>query len=910
MPETLLQTKLFIPALRPNLVHRSHLDERLNQGLQQGCKLTLVTAPAGFGKTTLVSSWIRQLDHPAAWLSLDEGDNEPNSFIFYVIAPLQTIDQALGETAASLLQSPQPPPPNTLLTLLINDLAALPNQVFLVLDDYHVIKNLEIHQALTFLLDHQPPPLHLIIVSREDPALPLHRLRGSGQMTGIYVRDMRFTSAEVASFLNKTMGLSLSQEDVATLARRTEGWVAGLQLAALSMQDMPNPSKFVSIFAGDDRYISDYLISEVFERQPAQVQEFLLKTAILDRFSAPLCDAILGDEDQVAGIGGPDQVQSSQDIIERLDQSNLFIISLDNKREWYRYHHLFADFLRLRLRERPADEIAELHRRAAACYEDKGLLAEAIDHALAGEDFHRASRLIEWTALTTIFGHTQWATFLEWMEALPAEMVRIRPQLSLNFAWALFTTGRWEDAEPHLNNVGLAIDSGEGIFESELMLGEVATIRAMVAYESGDMLRCEEQARQALGLLPEDNRMLRCVAILAVGMAHLWGGDISVSRQSFYDAADMAQVADNKTVALFAVGFLAQLEVREGHLQKAEEHYQQAKRLGTVRGRTLLGPTGFACVEMGEALREWNELEEAKRVLAQGVELCLQQSGMLEVILEGQINLARTMLASGEWQNAAETMQQAEILLAELSGRGGNVLPIISMALAYRLRFWLAQGSFNSADQWLAANGINADADISSVNEEFYILLIRLLIHQDRLQGAEKLLQQLLEAVGNIRSKVEILILQALLFQAQGNRGQAVAVLTRALRLAEPEGYLRLFVDQDKAIIPLLEQVAGRSTARANIEPILAVIAEQPHLEDRVAVIALSPESKMLLEPLKDQEIRILRLMAAGLSNREIADEVLLSTNTIKVYASRIYSKLGTHRRGEAVARAQELGLL
>jgi LuxR family maltose regulon positive regulatory protein len=353
-----------------------------------------------------------------------------------------------------------------------------------------------------------------------------------------------------------------------------------------------------------------------------------------------------------------------------------------------------------------------------------------------------------------------------------------------------------------------------------------------------------------------------------------------------------------------------QLEVREGQLQKAAELYQQARHQGTLKGSILLGPVGFACVQMGEVLREWNHLEQAKQTLLEGMKLCQQQTGMPEYVLEGQINLARTMLASGYKQHAAETMQQVEALIAELLGRGGNVLPIISMALAYRLRFWLAQGSFNSADQWLAANGINADADISSVNEEFYILLIRVLIHQDRLQGVEKLLQQLLEAVGKIRSKVEILILHALLFQAQGNRGQAVTVLTRALRLAEPEGYLRLFVDQDKAIIPLLEQVAGRVTARANIEPILAVIAEQPHLEDRVAVIALPPESKMLLEPLKDQEIRILRLMAAGLSNREIADELYLSVNTVKVYASRIYNKLGVHKRGEAVAQAQELGLI
>lgn len=919
--ETLLQTKLYIPSPRPSLVPRPRLIDRLNSGLQAdgntlpdhffSRKLTLVSAPAGFGKTTLISGWIHQLDRPAAWLSLDDSDNEPNRFIHYVIAALQEVHGGAGATAVSLLQSPQPPPPDTLLTLLINDLAELAAQAILVLDDYHVVRNLDIHKAITFLLDNQPPQLHLVIISREDPALPLHRLRGGGQMVGIHAQDLRFTLDEATRFLNETMGLSLHPEEVSALERRTEGWVAGLQLAALSMQEMPDSAEFVTAFAGDDRYITDYLIGEVIERQPPQIQDFLLKTAIFDRFCAPLCDVVLGaggwglgTEAQGAGTEG--QRPSSRAIIERLDQRNLFIVPLDNKREWYRYHHLFADFLRARLRDRPEEDIVDLHRQAAAWYEENGLLAEAIDHALKAEDFQRAGRLIEQNALATIFGHAQWATLFEWMEALPAEMVKGRPRLSLQYAWALFTTGHWEAAANLLEEIKPVLEAVEQTTERERLLGELSVIAALVAYShGGDMGRCAEQARRALSLLPEDNLTLRCVALLSIGESAMVQEDAPVARQALEEAADVALAAGSLAIALFALGDLARLEMTEGYLRRAAELYRRAKPLGTIEGSTILGPTGIACIQMGEVLREWNDLKKAESVLREGLALCQQLTGLPNIVLEGQVNLARVLLASGDERLAAEMMQEAESLLADLLGQSGDVRPMIAVALAGRLRFWLAQGKSDRAARWLDANGIRVDAVISPGDLAYHVLLAKTLIEQDRLEMAGNQLERLEKIAAERESPrlaVEISALRALWLGAQGEEERAAGMLMRSLQLSEPEGFARLFVDYGEPLAPLLKQAAGQRAAPSRTKAILAAMT--------IGQPAVAVQHAELLEPLKDQELRILRLMAAGLSNREIAGELFLSTNTIKVYASRIYDKLGVGRRGEAVARAQELDLI
>ncbi len=894
MAEILLQTKLFAPPLRPSLIPRPHLIQRLNAGLHG--KLTLVSAPPGFGKTTLVSSWLQQCERPSTWLSLDKDDNEPTRFLTYLMAALQKIDEGVGKTAVSHLQSPQPPPPETLLALVINDLAALAESVLLVLEDYHVIHNLDIHKALAFMLGNLPPQLHLVVTSREDPPLPLYRLRSSGHMTGIYAHDLRFSSDEAAAFLQQTMKVVLVPEDVAALAQRAEGWVAGLQLAALSLQGLPNAHQFVTDFAGDDRYIADYLLNEVLGRQPTHIQEFLLQTAVFERFCPSLCDAILESP--------PNHAQA---ILTYLDEANLFIIPLDNKREWYRYHHLFSDFLRLRVRNDLPDKIAVLHQRAAAWYEENGLLAEAIENALSGQDFQRAGRLIEKNGLVTIFGHAQWNKFLGWLESMPAEMIQARPQLNLQFAWALFSTGRWLETEPYLQGVESAFNEGKESSDHKWMLGEVATIRALVFYETGQLSRSKEMAAVALEWLPETNKTIRSVAILARGMAHMWGDDdIQTKRQHLQQAINEAQVAGNATVGLFALGCLTMLYVRVGRLHQAAKYYEKARTLGTVEGKLLLGPAGVACVQMGEALREWNQLEAAEEVLLAGVKLCQQQLGMPVWIIEGHVNLARIKLVNGNEQQAEKLMQQAEVLLTELPRHGETVQHLIAAIQVYRLKCWLVQGRLTVVMQWLVDKGFSLETAVSPQNATFHLLLARTLFEQVQIEQAQKQLHRLISIAAETESiqwSAEFSMLQALCFQAQGAREQAVEMLSRSLSLSEPEGYVRLFVDFGEPMARLLQTGVNHNIASPYAKKLLSAFDDLPS--------SPPPDlSDVLVESLNDRERQTLKLIAAGLTNREIAEELYLSVNTIKVYASRIYGKLSVNGRAEAINTAHELGLL
>ena len=906
MSETFLHTKLFVPALRPSLVQRPQLLEKLNTGLHS--KLTLVSAPPGFGKTTLVSSWLHQCKWPFTWLSLDKEDNEPNHFLIYFIAALQEIDETLGKSAVPLLQSSQPPPLEAIFTLLINDLIALPQSIILVLEDYHVIQNLDIHKALAFLLDNLPPQLHLVVTGREDPPLPLHQLRSSGQMNGVYAHDLRFSQDEAAEFLQQTMGVRLDSEDVAALARRTEGWVAGLQLAALSLQSLPNAHQFVTDFAGDDRYIADYLMNEVLSRQPAHIQEFLVQTVVLDRFCPSLCDAILGTT-----------TNHSQAILAYLEDANLFIVPLDNRRQWYRYHHLFADFLRLRLHSELANEVPVLHQRAAAWYEDNGLLAEAIENALSGEDYERASRLIEQNGMATIFGLAQWATLLGWLKALPPEMVQARPELNLHFAWALFSTGQWPATEPYLKELELALGSGQEIEDQKWMLGEAAAIRALVAYEMGDLARSKEMAALAHELLPESNKTIRSVVTLAEGMAHMWGdADLQTKDQNLQRAQDMAREAGNVTVGLFALDCRTILAVRAGRLQQAARLYQQTRALGTVEDRILLGPAGCACVQMGEVLREWNSLAEAEEVLWEGIKLCQRQSGMPVWIIEGHVNLARLKLATGDEQQAEKLMQQAESLLTELPRHGETVGHLISATQAYRLKYWLAQGKLDLAARWLASNGITLDSTLSTKNGTFHSLLVRILIKQGQLAEAQEHLQRLgavLTEGESLRLSLEHALLQALCLQARGKRNEAVRALSRALQLAEPEGYQRIFLDDGENLAVLLAEVKGRGTTAIYVQKlrssIQGVVQQAAPSRELVATTYTHYAVRVdETEPLTDRELQILRFMATGLSNKEIAAELYLSINTIKTYTARIYQKFGVHSRAEAVNLAHKRGQL
>ena len=653
MSGQLLTTKLYIPQVRPNLVPRPRLSKRLEEGMRN--KLTLISAPAGFGKTTLLSEW-RMMhssdEYPLAWVSLEEADNDPPRFLSYLVAALQTIETDIGEAALASLRSPQPPPIESLLTALINEVAAIQKDFALVLDDYHVIEAQLIHDAIAFLLEHMPPQMHLIIASRTDPPLPLSRLRARGQMTELRGADLRFTPEEAGTFLRDVMALDLSTRDVQALGKRTEGWIAGLQLAALSMRGREDVSGFIAALRGTNRYVLDYLAEEVLQRQADDVQSFLLQTSILGRLSGSLCDAV------VASTG-------SQAMLLRLEQANLFLVSLDDERRWYRYHHLFAEVLRSHLQQAHPEWVPELHRRAGAWYSGHGMPAEAIDHLLAGEDFTGAADLIERAGMAAL-KRSEMTTLRRWLEALPEAHVRVRPRLCLFYASALIGEAQFDAAEEWLRdaerNLGAGTDAPAAIAtagpigrsetapdtnrsaELEGVLGEVAALRAYIAAFRGDLAGTIDLAREALERLPADDLYTRGLSALELGYGYLESGRLEAANEAFSLAVATSRTADHIYAVLAALGGLARVRMVQGQLHEAARLCRQAQQLATGGAGDPLPAAIYAHLGLGELLYEWNDLEAAVSNLNEGIELG-KQGGLLVMLLNSYIVLSRVRAA-------------------------------------------------------------------------------------------------------------------------------------------------------------------------------------------------------------------------------------------------------------------------
>ena len=620
----LLETKLYVPKWRAGLVPRARLIDHLDQGIDR--KLTLVSAPAGFGKTTLLAEWLAASEasgRPGAWVSLDRSDNDPAFFWAYFIAALQTVRSGVGENAISLLHSPQPPPIESLLTTLINEINAIQDGLALILDDYHVIDSQSVHSAVTFLIDHLPPRLHLVIASRSDPPLPLARLRGRAELTELRAADLRFTPDEASAFFNQAMGLGLSADDVAALETRTEGWIAGLQLAALSMRGRDDIPGFIKAFAGDDRYIADYLVEEVLQRQPEHVRRFLLQTSVLDRLIGPLCDVVTGQE-------------SGKEMLQALERDNLFVVPLDDKREWYRYHHLFADVLRAHSIEEEPDQAPIRHRRASEWYEHNGLPADAIRHALAAEDFERAAGLAElaWGAMDRPFTYPTW---LRWVKALPDELIRSRPVLSVGYAWALVIGGEPEAAEDRLRDAERWLDTAADIrdrtecpsaemvvVDEEAFRSLPATIASARAYQAGalgDVTGSVKHARRALDLYPEDEYFERAVLAVFLGAAYWASGDLEAAHRSIADVIASGQTAGDRPFAIGATVLTADIRMAQGRLQEAASIYEQSLQLAMEQSDPE--PEGAADLYVGlsELDRERDNLEAAAQHLRTSKEL-------------------------------------------------------------------------------------------------------------------------------------------------------------------------------------------------------------------------------------------------------------------------------------------------
>ena len=897
----LLATKLHVPHPRTDLVSRPHLVERLQQGMERA--LTLVSAPAGFGKTTLLAQWLARSAIPAAWLSLEAEDNDSTRFLSYLIAALQTLDAQLGTTALALLRTPQPPSPEAVLAVLISELTGRGTGEFaLVLDDYHVITAESIQREMTFLLEHLPPQLHLVLATRADPPLPLARLRAQGQLTEVRAADLRFGAAEAGMFLQEVMGLDLPVEAVSTLEQRTEGWIAGLQLAALSLQGRADVSAFLEAFTGSHRYVLDYLSDEVLTRQDAPVQQFLLHTSILDRLSEPLCDAVTEQE-------------GSQAKLEALERANLFVVALDDERGWYRYHHLFAEVLRSHLQQASPALVHTLHRRASAWYEQHALPIEAVQHALAVPDVELAARLIESIALPfTLYG--QVSTVLRWMNALPEPLVRTRPLLCVYHASLLAVTDQLDAAKARLQEAEQYALKELSAEQARTILGWVLATRAGIAGLSGDIADSVSLAHQALELLPETEIIPRTAAIFAAARAYEVNGDVTPATEREVAAVvALVRTSDNPFGAVSNICLLARLHIRQGRLRQAAATYAQVVQ---VVPRPEILQTLFTSLPyyfgLGDLLRERSELEAAEHHLVQGM-VMVEEAVTVEPLaaILGYTALARLEQARGNSREALAALDR----LVQLAEQRHFPPHLVTQGAAVRAQLVLAQGNVVAAIRWADASGLSAtDTDLPYPRESEYLTLARVRIEQGRddptapfLRDVLRLLDRLLqdaEAKARVGSVLEILLLRALALQVQGDLTNALSTLERALTLAAPEGYVRLFVDEGAPLLALLRQAHARSRVPGYVASLLRVFGVQS-----VSEVPLSPDHPgALAEPLTDREREVLHLLLEGASNREIARRLVLSVNTVKRHVYNLCGKLGVQSRTQAIARARALNLV
>jgi LuxR family maltose regulon positive regulatory protein len=902
----LLTTKLYIPPTRAQLISRPRLIERLAEGLTR--PLTLISAPAGSGKTTLIGEWrTSEAGHgfPLAWLSLDAEDNDPARFLTYLIAAWQTLHSTLGESALALLHSTPPAPPHSILASLINDLAGMPAPFAAVLDDYHCVVAPPIHDALAFLLDHLPPQMHLIIATRADPPLPLARLRARDHLTEIRAADLRFTPDEAAAFFSRVMRLNLSAGDSAALAQHTEGWIAGLQLAALSLQGSADVSGFIAAFTGSQRYIVDYLIEEVLERQPELTQSFLLLTSILERMTGPLCDALTGRAD-----GLP--------MLHRLEQANLFVTVLDHERHWYRYHPLFAEVLRSRLRQTHPERLAELHRRAADWHEQNGTVSEAIGHALSGQDQDHAARLIEQNAMPLLM-RGEVITLLGWIKAVEA-LLPDRPWLAIYQAWVLTLTGQLDRVESVLLQAERWTPSDDESGEVREMLGHIAAIRAYLASQQGDARGTIDLARQALEYLPENETAVRSVVAFTLGGACWLSGDVADASRAFAEAGRLGKAAGNVHVAVPAICSRAELLIVQGQLQRAAAAYREALHIASTADGRPLPVAARAHVGLSQLLYEWGDLEAALQMTQQGIELG-RLWGNVENRLAGHVTLARIKQAQGDLDSAQAALSEAEQLVG-----AQRLFPLAgSWVEACRARLWLAQGNLPAAVGWAQASKATFNAEPSFAHEPANLAFARVLqaqgAHAEALTWLERLLHTA-EATGRWGRAIEILVLQALSLQAEGDAPLALTAVQRALSLAQPEGYVRLFLDEGTTMRLLISDfrfwIEKHGGARSEKPGLLLkyvdrLLAAFPQAESQTEAFQIAtPKSQIqnLVEPLSERELEVLRLVAAGKSNQEIARELVLAVGTVKKHVSNISGKLNAQNRTQCVARARELNLL
>ena len=905
MLDGLLQTKLFVPATRAALIPRPELIDHFDNGVQG--KLVLVSAPAGYGKTSLVTSWINQKSAgtDVRWLSLETEDSQPRQFFNYLAAALQPI---IGEDASliRLLQSPQPVPRKNLMAALINDSATGSSPFCLVLDDYHVIDSLEIDQAIAFLLDNMPASMTLIITSRTDPSFPLSRLRVRGDLTEIRAQDLRFSTAEAAQFLQDNIDLSLSAKQVEALEARTEGWVAGLQMAALSLRGHQDPDQFVDDFAGSHRFVLDYLVEEVLNSQSDEIHQFLLQTSVLDRVSGELCDAITGRTD-------------GKERLAQLERDNMFVIPLDDARQWYRYHHLFAEMLRARLQEEDSNRASVLHQRSSVWFEQNGSFPDAIRHATAAEDWEQLAKLLDiiWRKMDSSLQNDRW---MSWAKHLPDEVVDNRPILIVGFAWAHITIGKIEEGEAYLKAAERWVEAENNIDQlAEMVVFDqdeytylpvtIASARAYIAQAMGDAQGAIAHAEQALALLAEDNYMKRAIPNSLLSLVYWPTGELSAAYDAL--AAGMKGFAEigHVMAAISGIFLMADIRVTQGRLDQAQQIYEDALNYIKDKGASDIRGAEVSLLGMSELHRMRGELEAATDFLQKAEGLGVRS---VEPVYHWRhsIALAQLKAEQGAFDTAHACLDDAEAVWAEL------FIPDLQPIEAIRTRVWLRQGDLSQPLVWVKERDLSVEDELSFLQEYEHLTFVRVLIaqfQQDQsraiIEQAVMFLSRLEEAAkegGRMGSLLEILILQGIAYQAAGDQTQAIEVLQKAIALAEPQGYERPFVTEGEPMAKLLKQIAGLNNEHKPYVTKLLAAFEKPS-----ANLIDSPETATpLLDPLSEREQDVLRYLTTEMSGPAIAQELMISLNTLRTHTKNIYSKLGDNSRRSAVRKAEELNLL
>lgn len=893
MPGSLLTTKLHIPQARTARVLRPRLVARMQQGLNM--PLTLISAPAGFGKTTLLGEWLERCGCQAAWLSLDAADNDPSRFWAYFLAALQTICPSAGQAWPEALTHANLTHLEPLLIGLINELAEEARPLRLILDDYHLIESSAIHDGLYFLLEHAPAHFHLILSSRTDPPWPLGRLRARSHINEVRTGDLRFTIEESAVFLNDRMCLALADQDIATLEARTEGWIASLQLAALSMQGQADKHRFVEDLSGNHRFISDYLVEEALEKQSPAVQDFLLKTSLLSQMNASLCNALMEQD-------------GSQAMLLYLEQANLFLQPLDNERCWYRYHHLFADLLRIRLQHSQPQLLPLLHQRASLWFEAHKMIDEAVSHAIAAGDFERVIRLVEGSAFSML-DTGELTTLIGWLDALPRDLVSAQPWLGVFYAWALAYTGQLNSAEIHLqqaeHTLKNSVESKETRLKREPILGHIAAVRTLITKNKGDMFQAVAYAEEALKYLPERDARTRCYVAQTQGNALLFLGHMSAASKAFHAAVAISLKANDTNRAVYALCDLAGLQWMMGQLHDSAASCRQALQMAEQNvkdgGRQSPG-AGFAYARLARILLEWNDGEAALRSIEQGLALN-QRRGQADVLFFCLVTLAEVQLSNKDFLGAQATYQQAR---PKTEHGASWHIELIDQFEAENLFAW---GDLRSAEIWLNTLGWKVGDPIPEGQANAFEFVARILVAKGEFKAALEVLDWLLarERAKGVKAFILfMLITKALAFQGLRDREKALSTLDEALSQAEPEGYIRTFTDRGAPIRSLLQMAAERGLHPDYVRRLLDVLGPAP-------VIGAPPQKPVipqLIVPLSERELDVLRLLNQDLSAPEIAEKLVITVNTTRSHIKSLYRKLDVHSRYEALVQARALNLL